>query len=196
MVWRRFCYAPSECGEGWWHEKGNEEADWRMLLKELWWLIGYEYWHFMQIQIIVQVTTLTKIVLWEKFWNNPKPFSTVTNSQLSQYRFPLLTKWIHSHKMQFCSKGTLIFLLICIMNLKTCCYGNKKSPNGYRVVPLTRRSWAGPGLYALTRVTSCGQVCCSSGCSSPFLIAVSSFLTPQCLLRHDGAWPNASQEMS
>lgn len=149
MVWRRFCYAPSECGEGWWHEKGNEEADWRMLLKEHWWLIGYEYRHFMQIQIIVQVTTLTQIVLWEKFWNNPKPFSTVTNSQLSQYRFPLLTKWIHSHKKQFCSKETLTFLLICIMNLKTCGHGNKKSPNGYCVVPLTRRSWAGPGLLCI-----------------------------------------------
>lgn len=70
----------------------------------------------------------------------------MTNSQLAQYRFPLLTKWIHSHKKQFCSKETLIFLLICIMNLKLCCHGNKKSPNGYCVGPLTRRSWAGPGL--------------------------------------------------
>lgn len=35
----RFLYDPTECGEGWWHEQENEMADWRMLLKEHWWLI-------------------------------------------------------------------------------------------------------------------------------------------------------------
>lgn len=39
-------------------------------------------------------------------------------------------------------------------------------------------------------------VWCSSGWCSPFLVALSSFLTPECLLHGDGAWVDASQETS
>lgn len=149
------------------------------------------YWHFMQIQIIVQLTTSTKIILWEKFWNNPKPFHLICDKQ-STLTVQVST-WqngsIHT-KSNFAVRR-LIFLLICIMNLKKCCHGNKKSPDGYCVGPLMRRSWLGLASHALTLVASCGLVWCSSGCSSPFLVALSSFLTPECLLHHDGAWPNA-----
>lgn len=82
------------------------------------------------------------------------------------------------------------------MNLKTCCHGNKKSPNGYCVVPLTRRSWAGPGLLCIDT-----GVLVWSGVVFLWLLFSfpdSSVITPDSTMSppSDGAWPNASQEMS
>lgn len=79
----------------------------------------------------------------------------------------------------------------------------KKAPNGYCVGPLMRKSTDGPGLPGVDAGSGCwwmlvasrGLAWCSSDWCS-FLVALSSFVTLERLLRRDGAWVNANQEMS
>lgn len=54
----------------------------------------------------------------------------------------------------------------------------------------------GLASHGLMLMASCPLVCCSSGRCSPVLVALPSFMTPECLFRHDGAWVNASQQIS
>lgn len=59
----------------------------------------------------------------------------------------------------------------------------------------TERSWDGHGLPWMDSNGLRELVWCSSGWHSPFLVALPSFMTPECLFPHDGAWVSASQQI-